>query len=129
MTPAITSLYASLLALLFVVLSVRVIRYRRGNRISLGDAGDAELLQRMRAHANCGEYAPVALILLLMAELNGAPAVALHVLGLMLLGGRVVHAIGFAQVPVNMNMRVGGMALTFLMIVITSVGLLAHVLF
>ena len=36
----VTPIYAGLLALLYVFLSLRVIRMRRGARISFGDGGD-----------------------------------------------------------------------------------------
>ncbi|SPH21846.1 Inner membrane protein YecN [Ascidiaceihabitans donghaensis] len=129
MSLVITSLYAGLIALLFIALSVRVVRYRRGNRVSVGHQGHKDLEQRMRAQANCGEYAPMGLILLLISEIQGAPPVALHVLGIMLVAGRIMHAIGFSKHPQIMGLRVGGMVLTFSMIVFTALGLLAHALF
>ena len=78
MTLTITPIYAALIVLLFLGLSWRVILYRRANRLSLGDTGDKNLLKRMRAQANCAEYAPLALLLMVMSELMGSPAVALH---------------------------------------------------
>ncbi len=124
----VTALYAALIALLFLGLSARVILYRRSHRLSLGDAGDPALLQRMRVQANCAEYAPFGLLLLALAEAQGGPAVALHLLGLTLLAGRVLHAYGFAQEPQNMGLRVAGMALTLTMIAVTALGLLGHAL-
>ena len=128
MSVSITPIYAALLALLFVILSARVIVYRRANRLSLGDEGNRSLLKRMRAQANCAEYVPVALVLLLLAELQGAPGVALHLLGVTLVAGRVLHAWGFSASPPVLAGRIVGMALTLLMIMITALGLLAHAL-
>lgn len=125
----ITSLYAALTAFIFLVLSWRVITYRRANVISLGDKGDKNLLKRMRAQANCAEYAPLALILLMLTELNGAPASALHLLGLALIAGRVLHAIGFASTPQKIILRQIGMLLTVGMIAFCALGLIAHALF
>ena len=122
----VTAIYASVLALLFVGLSARVILYRRATRQGLGDHGDKSLLKRMRAQANCAEYAPMGVLLLGIAELNGAPVVALHVLGATLLAGRVLHAVGFSRSPQVMGFRVGGMGLTLGMILVTALGLLAH---
>ena len=51
MNVAVSAGYGALVALLYLALSVRVILYRRGNRISLGDAGDPVLLGRIRAMA------------------------------------------------------------------------------
>jgi uncharacterized membrane protein YecN with MAPEG domain len=82
----------------------------------------------MRAQANFAEYAPIGLLLMLMAELLAAPAVALHVLGLTLLAGRVAHAIGLSSNPQRLILRQIGMVLTLTMIGVTSLGLLAHAL-
>ena len=72
MTVLVTGLYAAPLAGLVIVLSARVIIYRRGKAISLGDGGDAVLLARMRAQGNFAEYAPFGLILMLIAEIQGS---------------------------------------------------------
>lgn len=58
----VTALYAAPLALLFLVLSVRVIQsaLRPGGT---GDGGDHLLLRCMRVQANFAEYVPIALIL------------------------------------------------------------------
>ncbi len=126
---SVTPLYAGLIALLFIWLSARVIVYRRTNRLSLGDEGDKSLLRRMRAQANCAEYAPIGLLLLLLVELQGAPALALHVLGLMLLAGRLIHGYGFSASPPVMRMRVVGMIMTLTMLLLCAIGLVLHALF
>ena len=108
----ITALYAVPIALTFIALSARVILYRRGNRISLGDNGDNSLLKRMRAQANCAEYAPFGLLLMALVELQDAAPSALHLIGGLLLLGRVVHGYGFSASPPIMAMRVWGMMFT-----------------
>lgn len=126
MTVSITPIYAALIAVVFIVLSARVIVFRRANRLSLGDEGNRSLLKRMRAQANCAEYAPFGLLLLLLAELQGAPRVALHASGLLLLAGRVIHAYGFSAHPPKMRLRVLGMVCTLSMIALTALGLFVH---
>ena len=128
MAVTITPLYAALLALLFLVLSARVILYRRARSLNLGDEGDRQLLKRMRAQGNCAEYAPIGLILLLLAEAQDAPALDLHPLGLARLGGRVSHGVGLSSNPQRLILRQLGMVLTLSMIALTSLGLLAHAL-
>lgn len=128
MTATITPIYAALVALVFLALSWRVITYRRANGISLGDTGDKNLIKRMRAQANCAEYSPLGLLLLLLAELSGAPAVALHLLGVALVAGRVLHPLGFAATPQKIILRQIGMLLTLLMMATTALGLLFHAL-
>ena len=120
MTLTVTPLYAGLIGLLFIYLSLRVIKVRRGAKISHGDGGDGALAKRIRVQGNCAEYAPFALLLLALAELQGAPLWLVHVLGLMILAGRVIHAYGLGSSPQIMNFRVGGMLLTLIMIVCTS---------
>ena len=92
MPPVITPLYAVALTALFITLSLRVIALRRSGRVSLGDAGDPALLARIRAQGNCAEYAPLGIVLLLLAELAGAAPALLHLSGLLLLVGRICHA-------------------------------------
>ena len=112
----ITTLYAALIALVFLVLSVRTIRYRRANGPSLGPGDDKHMLRFMRAHANCAEYAPIGLILLALCELGGLSAALLHVLGALLFLGRALHAYGLSGPRQVVNARVGGMVLTLLSI-------------
>ncbi|WP_370400917.1 MAPEG family protein [Sulfitobacter sp. JB4-11] len=129
MTPTITALYAALITLVYFVLTWRVITYRRANQLSLGDSGDKNLLKRMRAQANCAENAPLGLILILLVELQGAPAIAVHGLGMLLLAGRIVHPLGFAVTPQKIVLRQIGMLLTFACLLLAAFGLLAHAVF
>ena len=110
---AITALYAGLLTVLFLVLSFRVIGVRRGQRVEIGDGGDKELLRRTRVHGNFAEYAPLALVLMGLAESMKAAPWTLHLVGIALLLGRVAHAYGLSQTPHVLPLRVGGMVLTF----------------
>jgi len=64
---SITAFYAALLAVLFLVLSVRVIGWRRESRVEFGHGEDSELLRRMRVHANFAEYVPFTLLLMALA--------------------------------------------------------------
>lgn len=121
----VTALYAGLLAFLFVALSARVIRARRSARIAIGVAGQPALERRARVHANFAEYAPLSLLLMLLAELTGYPGWAMHVAGIVLLGGRSVHALGVSREPEDFRLRVGGMVATLTVIVALGAMLLA----
>lgn len=124
----ITALYAALLAPLLVLLAVRVIRQRRTARVGIGHGDDAELLRRMRVHANFTEYVPLALILIGLAESLKTTPLLLHALGLALLAGRLVHAFGVSQTKENLSLRVTGMSLTFAVLIVGSVAGLAAAL-
>ena len=124
----VTPLYAALLALLFLGLSFRVILYRRRSRISLLDQGDEALRTRIRAQGNCAEYAPIGILLILILELMLAPFWLLHLFGLMLLGGRCIHAVGFLSVPPVLRLRIFGMMLTTVQIAATALAILFYAL-
>ena len=126
MTPHVVPAYAALLALLFVVLSANVIRLRRSRRVAVGVEGHADLERRVRVHANFAEYVPFALLLLALAEMRGAPAVLLHLLCLLLLGGRLAHAWGVSRSPEDFRFRVGGMVATLTTLGATALLLLAE---
>ena len=125
----VTPLYTGLLALLFLTLSYRVVLARRSQKISVGDGGDRLVLKAMRTQANCAEYAPIGLLLLLMSEMQGMPLWLLHVFGLMLLSGRVLHAYGFGARPQVVPARIWGMYLTLAMISITAIANIGLALF
>jgi uncharacterized membrane protein YecN with MAPEG domain len=108
----IVALYASVLAVMFIVLTARVGRRRTVARVALGDGGDRILLRRQRAHGNFTESVPLALILLVLAEMQNGPDWALHVLGLSLIAGRALHAIAVSREPEPLPLRVAGMAMT-----------------
>ena len=127
MSPApATALYAAILALVFIALSARVILRRRAARVSIGAGGDAGLERRARVHANFAEYVPLALVLLLLAELSGSPAPLLHVAGIALVLGRVAHAVGLSRVPEDFRLRVAGMVATLTVILVLALALLVR---
>jgi hypothetical protein len=111
----ITSIYASLSALLIVKLALSVIKLRRKNRVSVGDGGNEALQLAIRAHANAVEYIPIALMLLLTLELNGAPKILIHILGVTLLIGRILHALGLPAK--DLKKRVLGMQITIYLVI------------
>lgn len=107
------TVYAALLAVLYVVLSVRTLRLRRALQIALGDGGDERLLRSIRAHANFAEYVPLGLLLMVGVETTAGGRVVVHILGCILLAGRLLHAYGVSRAPEVFMFRVSGMALTF----------------
>jgi hypothetical protein len=89
----VTAFYAGLLALLFLVLSARVIQFRQRG-ISLGDGGDPRMLRLIRGHGNFAEYVPLILVMMVILEAGRTPVWLLHALGITLLLARMLH--GFA---------------------------------
>ena len=120
----VTPIYATILGLLFIALSVRTIRMRRKHRVAVGDGNNSELRRAMRVHANFAEYVPLALLLIFFVELDGTPKWWVHALASALLCGRMVHAWGVSQPHENFRYRVSGMVLTFSVILAAGLTIL-----
>lgn len=118
----ITALYAGLCALLVIALAFKVVKFRRGKKVGLGTGGDKEGEILVRAHANAIEYIPLALILMLIAEIDGLSAVWLHCLGGVLVIARMLHAFGLIAGKGGYHSgRFTGTSLTWLVIIILAV--------
>jgi uncharacterized protein len=122
--PTILPIYAALLAIMFVVLSIQTIRQRRQLKINLGDAGNKDMQRAMRVHANFAEYVPLSLLMIYLVELSGVYVWFVHVLCMGLLIGRLSHAYGVSQQRENFTFRVTGMSLTFAVLSTCAVHLL-----
>ena len=77
----ITSSYAAVLALFFILLSMRVIALR-GNPLFAflkTNIDDKRSLDRaIRGHANFAEYTPLMLVLMILAEQSGSAGWVIH---------------------------------------------------
>ena len=117
MTVSLTLIYAILLSLLYMVLSARVGKERQRLKINIGDGGNAGLLRRIRVHGNFSEYTPICLILIYLIEAAAFSSMVVHILGITLFTGRLVHAWRFGSTPEIAPARFIGMVLTFAVIV------------
>lgn len=108
----IVPVYAAILAILYLALTVAVIRNRYRLKVSLGDGGDKSLTRKIRGHGNFAEYVPLSLLLLAFAEIGGAGAAVIHLGGAMLLAGRLLHGYAMALTLQNIFARRYGMILT-----------------
>lgn len=112
----VTSLYAGLLALMLFALSIYVIRGRYKYKVGLSDGGEQDMMRRIRAQANFCEYVPFVLLLMAMAELQNAMHPILHLIGLLILVGRVCHASSLLYLEPNgkgFKLRMAGMIMSF----------------
>lgn len=124
----VTPIYAALAAFFFMFLSFRVIRIRRAERVGLGDGNNRALRRAIRVQGNFAEYAPLALLLMALVEMQGAPLWALNLLGTAILAGRVIHVLGFGREPEWLRLRVAGMVITFCAITAAALANLSLVL-
>lgn len=120
----ITGIYAALATLLMLVLVWRVVDRRRVQRVGIGAGGDAELAQRIRVHGNAVEYVPLALLLLLLLELNQTQPVLLHVFGIVLILSRIAHALGLSRSAGTSIGRFAGTLGTWLVMLVMALLLL-----
>jgi uncharacterized membrane protein YecN with MAPEG domain len=120
MATPITALWAGLLGILSLALAMNVVRGRASENVIFGDGGVTILQQRIRVHGNFVEYVPIALVLLLVLELNGTSPLVLNVLGGGLFAGRLLHAFGLSTNTGTSPGRFIGTVVTWLAILAAS---------
>ena len=110
--PIITLVIAAALGLLNLWLGIRVSRVRISRKVSIGHGDVPGMEARIRAHGNFNEYVPIALILMLLIEMNRGPSRGLWAIGAVLVLARVLHPFGMDR-PAPNPYRAGGAMLTW----------------
>ena len=124
----ITALYAAVCAFIIVALALGVIVTRFRLRVGIGDGADSRLARAIRIHGNAIEYVPIALILMLVAELNGARPALLHGCGIVLVVARIAHAIGLKRtVGLSIGRGIGVVGTVVVIAVLAIVDLAAFI--
>lgn len=118
------ALWTGLHLILLLVLSALVVRQRQKHRVAVGDGGAPELLQAMRAFGNAQEYIPAGIAALAVMAVADAPALAVHLTGLVLFIGRVTHAVALSASAGTSIGRAVGMTLTWLAYLFAAVALI-----
>jgi uncharacterized membrane protein YecN with MAPEG domain len=113
--------YAAINALIMIVLGMLVVRARVRTRTEIGDGGDPALLGPLRAHANNTEYVPLAIVLMMLLYALDASVIVIHVVGVTLTLGRLLHAVGLTRNVGTSAGRLAGMVLTWLAYIIAIV--------
>lgn len=109
-----TPIYAAVLAVLFILMSLRVILQRLRDNAAWGDGTEGSRLRHLvRAHGNFAEYVPMGLLLMFLGEYQSTPPWVVHLTGSSLLAGRLVHGFALTERPATLPWRVAGMVLTF----------------
>lgn len=104
----VTALYASILAIAGIVLSIIVSTKRGKVGVAIMDGGNQDLAVWIRKHGNFVENVPYAILLMALAEGRSMPATWLHVIGILLLVARLIHVIGLKADKPAEPLRVGG---------------------
>ena len=117
----VTPLYAAILAVWVVVLSLRAIQRRRAAKVSLGDGGVILLQRAIRGQANFAEYVPLALLLLTVIELSRFSLYLVHALGIVLVIARLMHGYAMGFRSAFRFGRFWGAMMTFAILIIEAV--------
>jgi uncharacterized protein len=125
--PMVTALCAAILGLLGAALTVNVIINRVNSRVDAGDGGVARLAQAIRAQGNFIEQAPLALIVIALAEAAGARALVVQVLGIVLVASRLASAYALNRSLGQSPLRQFGGGTSVLVLIAASVVLLLAV--
>ncbi|MEM7131446.1 MAG: MAPEG family protein [Chloroflexota bacterium] len=120
----LTPMYAAVFGLALVILSVRTLWLRRQLGVAIGSGDNPLLARAARVHSNFTEYVPISLLLIYFLEIQSGGGMSIHGLCILLLVGRIIHAIGVSQVKEDYRFRTVGMALTLIVIISVSIRLL-----
>ncbi|MEP0232417.1 MULTISPECIES: MAPEG family protein [Pseudomonadota] len=110
----VTTLVALALTPIWLVLWMGVTSARPGYETSIGDGGHSVLLLKIRRHGNFIEWVPLTLILMLLAEAQGAGRFWLFAAGGLLVLGRLAHPFGLKETEVHHPLRYVGNGTNFL---------------
>ncbi|WP_336365621.1 MAPEG family protein [Marinobacter sp. C2H3] len=124
----VTGVFAAVIGLLLLVLSAQVVRFRLKFGKGLGVNDDLDFQAAVRAHANLVEYAPLGLLMLAIAEVNGVASGLVYWTGMALVVGRILHAWGMIKGRGGPHKaRMVGILLTWLAILAAALLLLGNV--
>jgi uncharacterized protein len=119
-----TTIYALPLIVIWFTLWMGVTSSRPAFNASIGDAGNPELLLKIRRHGNFIEWVPFVLVLMILAETQGAGPVWLHAAGGLLLLGRIAHPFGLKIDNANHPLRYVGNGSNILAVAILAIALI-----
>jgi uncharacterized membrane protein YecN with MAPEG domain len=117
--PTVTILYAGILGLMLLILSLNI--FREWVTVAIGSREADERWKRSeRAHRSFIEFVPMILLLMTLIELHGAPRSIMHAIGIVLVLARGLHAYGVGNGKMANIVRVVGTQATFLILMICS---------
>ena len=125
-------IFTAILALLFIYLSIGVIKQRKIFKIPLGDDDNIQIKKWVRAQSNFVEYTPFTLLILFFLEYSEINQIEIITLASLFTLGRFLHVYGLTKEEKYENnqlikppkFRKSGMQLTFLVIIYSSLRLI-----
>jgi uncharacterized protein len=118
----ITPMYAALLGIILLALSIRVVAVVRAKGgVAYGDGGNAAFTAVLRGQQNFVEYVPLIVILIAFAEAGGCSAKWIHGMGSVLVIARAMHPFGLTDKPGINPWRFIGTNLTWIVLLVASI--------
>ena len=123
----ITSMYAAVLGIILLLLSIRVVAVIRAKgSVLYGDGNNPDFTPVLRGQQNFIEYVPMILILMAFAEAGGSSANWIHGMGATLVIARVIHPFGLTRIAGVNPLRFIGTNLTWIVLLVASVLILIN---
>lgn len=121
--PKITLLYSGIMALFYLGLSNYVIYWRLKEKRGLGSDNDPKspLFRSIRIHGNFSEFIPFILFLMALDEMTYRSVEWLHVYGIVLVVGRILHLWGLTLSDGTSVQRFSGAFVTFTLLFVLGV--------
>jgi uncharacterized membrane protein YecN with MAPEG domain len=120
----VTALYAAILALIVIALAINVTVHRVRLGVPLGDGGNPLMARIVRMHGNAIEYIPIALLLMLVYELNAGSRILLHAAGIVLVLARLAQSADLWRGPIAGVGRIAGQSATWLTVAVLAIAIL-----
>ena len=118
----VTPMYAALLGIILLVLSIRVVAVVRAKgNVGFGDGGNPDFTTVVRGQANFIEYVPLILILIAFAEAGGTSSTWIHARGGGLVVARLLPPFGLTNKPWINPFRFVGTNLTWITLLASSI--------
>jgi uncharacterized protein len=127
MSLTITTAFALALVPVWFALWIGVTSTRSALSASIGDAGNADLLLKIRRHGNFIEWVPFVLVLMMLAEMQGVGRTWLIAAGTLLLVGRLAHPFGLKIENAGHPLRYVGNGTNIVAVAILAIALLRRV--
>ncbi|MBX3446274.1 MAG: MAPEG family protein [Parvibaculaceae bacterium] len=120
----LVGIYVGLNILINLFLAYRVSANRVRTNVMTGTGSDEKLYNASRAHVTNVEYTPIGLIGLVVLHLLAASIYVMHVVGLALTIGRILHAIGVSRTGESTPPRLVGTLLTWIALLVAGIACL-----
>lgn len=117
----VSGIWFALFTILYVLLTLHVVRMRWVTKTGLGTGEDRRMLKAVRIHGNFAEYIPLIFIGLVLLELRGVSTTWLHIFYGAAFSGRLLITMGITKTGNFSPYRFVGNNLTFIVLLAAGI--------